>query len=203
MTLEKWVKSNWDGLELLKAATPQYRPGVILRPGGSSEIRAAAWALLGENATDAFWATERAEGLLFERTFEEERGGGATIKVPGIVALTVKSNKTVKASFTVEEVEVAMLTNAFEYDIQEKLRKRFYGTPEWAKYVDDHRVVTESWYVKKIRVTFASEGKQLAEAAVEQEVNISISGQREWKSNDVLEVTSSGKVPFAVRTFRP
>jgi hypothetical protein len=203
MNLERWVKENWDGLELLKASTHQYRPGVILKPSGSSEIRAAAWSLLDENVTDPFWQVERGEALLVQRTFEEGRKAGGSIKVPGIIAVTVKSEAEVQASFTVEGVEVALLTSAFESDIQEKLRTKFHGTPEWVKYIDDHRVVTESWYMTHLRVTFVSAGNQMGEAAVEANTNISVSGQREWKTNDVLEVKSAGKVPFAVRTFRP
>jgi hypothetical protein len=190
-------------LELLSAATPQYRPGVILKPAGSGEIRAAVWALLKENVTDPLWQTERSEALLAEREFQEKKGSGLVVKVPGLLSITLKDERDLTASFSVEQVEAEFLINAFESDLQERLRERFHDSPTWVKFIDDHRVVTECWYMRQLRVTFSQGGSQLAQAEVEARANISVAGSHEWQANETLSLSGSGKVPFAVRTFRP
>lgn len=205
MTLEDWVKKNWGGLELLGAATQQYRPGVILSNDGGMEVQSAAWALLGEQKTDPFWQTERSEALLVEREFEEERGFGGSIKIPGIVAITLKSNKQVKASFSVEGVEAELLVNAFESDINTKLHDKLKSqhSDVWTKYVDDHPVITESWYMRKLMVSFEGAGGSQLSADVQADINVSAAGNVDWKTKSVVHIESPGKVPFAVRTFRP
>jgi hypothetical protein len=203
MSLKEWVRDNFDDLELLEASTFQYRPGVILNPQGSAEIRTAAWALLKEPVTDPFWATRRGPALLPQRSFQEERDAGGTIKIPGLLAVTLKDQGKVAAAFTAEEVEVELFTNAFESDIELKLRERFHGTPLWVQFIDDHRIVMECWYLRHLRVTFTAEGARLAQAEAQQRLDISAAGATTWKENDVLEIQGAAIAPFAVRTFRP
>jgi len=202
MTYEEWVKRNFGDLRLLGASTFQYKPGVILDDHG--QRIATAWSVLGESSDDPFWKTEQGAGLLSDHQFTEERTAGVTLKIPGLVAITFNSGGKVRASFTAREVQLRSFESATQQTVDARLRTlKVPHSMVWKDFIDGHLVVLETWYATKVDIQFHREGNVIARAEVEKTATISAGLDRTWTEDHTLTVTSDGKVPFAVRGWRP
>lgn len=201
MNFVDWVRHNFNDLQVLRASTFQYKPGVLLN--NHQELTATVATLLEEDPTAPFWQTEQGEAIIFDDQFEESGEGGLKLKVPGLFSINLSHDHAVTASFTASNVQVRAFTNATVQMINKKLHEvvKPRHNRDWIDFVDNHDVVVETWYATKIQAKFKSSGGFMADAEVE--AKATISGNRKWVNNETVEFVGSGTVPFGVRAFKP